>query len=134
MTTGKVTTDHDTIQHWIEQRGGHPARVKSTSDPSGGGMLRVDFPDRHGGDRLEPISWESFFETFDGRELAFLYQDETANGHESRFSKFIERAHARPSSGDDAGHGHEQSGHAAGVRHDKGAAGHKKRGRPHAKS
>ena len=134
MTTGKVTTDHGTIQHWIEQRGGTPARVKSTGDPSGGGMLRVDFPDRRGEDRLEPISLESFFETFDERELAFLYQDETADGHESRFSKFIERAHAHSSSSDGAGHGHKPSAQAAHSGPGKGAAGHKKPGRPHAKA
>jgi len=49
MTKGKVTTDHGTIQHWIEQRGGKPARVKSASDSSGGGLLRVDFPTAAGG-------------------------------------------------------------------------------------
>ena len=134
MTKGKVTTDHGTIQHWIEQRGGQPARVKSASDPSGGDLLRVDFPDRHGEDRLEPISWEGFFETFDERGLAFLYQDETANGHESRFSKFIEREPAHPSSGDGADHGHEPSAPAAKTRHGKDAADHKKPRRPHAKS
>lgn len=91
MSGGKVTIDHKQIQEWAESRGGKPARVKSTSDRGGGGLLRIDFPDRRGSDALEEISWQSFFETFDERQLAFLYQDQTADGHESRFSKFIER-------------------------------------------
>lgn len=133
MTTGKVTTDHDTIQHWIEQRGGKPARVKSTSDPSGGGVLRVDFPDRHGDDRLETISWDRFFATFDERELAFLYQDETADGHESRFSKFVERGDAHSSPSHDASPRHESSAQAAKAHRGGHAPDHKKQGRPHAK-
>ena len=34
MATGtseaKVTTDHKEIRKWVEERGGHPARVKGT--------------------------------------------------------------------------------------------------------
>ncbi|MGH9970628.1 MAG: hypothetical protein ACREBG_22955 [Pyrinomonadaceae bacterium] len=26
----KVTTDHEDIRQWVEERGGHPARVKGT--------------------------------------------------------------------------------------------------------
>ena len=36
----KVTTDHQEIREWVEERGGHPARVKG----GGGGLLRVDYP------------------------------------------------------------------------------------------
>ncbi len=127
MTTGKVTTDHDTIQRWIERRGGKPARVKSTSDREGGGLLRVDFPDRGGEDRLETISWDSFFETFDERKLAFLYQDETADGHESRFSKFVERDTA-------AAHGKNEADRGHGAKAQRGGGGPKKAPKPHAKA
>ncbi len=129
MTTGKVTTDHDTIQRWIERRGGKPARVRSTSDRGGGGPLRVDFPDRSGEDHLEAISWESFFETFDKRNLAFLYQDETADGYESRFSRFVERETASAPAEAGAGPGHDARGHRGGA-----AGGHKKPARPHARA
>jgi len=91
MSQGKITTDHEKIRSWAERRGGRPARVKSTSDERGGGLLRIDFPDQGHQDSLEAASWDAFFRTFDERELAFLYQDETADGHESRFSRFIER-------------------------------------------
>lgn len=41
-------------------------------------------------DALKAISWDEFFEIFEDRKLAFLYQDRTSGG-ESRFNKFISR-------------------------------------------
>lgn len=89
MSESHVTTDHEKIRHWIEARDGKPARVKGTEDRNGEGILRVDFAEPD--DKLEPISWADFFETFEDRQLAFLYQERTADGHDSRFFKFIRR-------------------------------------------
>ncbi len=72
----KTTTDHDEIRRWVEERGGQPATVKGTGGDDDAGLLRIDFPGGSG-DRLEEISWEDFFEKFDEKKLAFLYQDET---------------------------------------------------------
>jgi len=91
MSEAKVTTDHVEIQTWVEARGGHPARVKGTEDEGGSGVLRIDYPGYSGEERLEPISWNEFFEGFEGNKLAFLYQEETQTGAESRFSKLIDR-------------------------------------------
>lgn len=85
-----TTTDHDVIRHWIEDRGGKPATVKGTSS-DGPGILRVDFPGYGDEDSLEELSWDDFFDKFDKEQLAFLYQEDTANGSESRFFKFIQR-------------------------------------------
>jgi len=52
-------------------------------------ILRIDFPGYGGDEQLEEISWELFFEKFDEHELQFLYQEESAEGKESRFNKFI---------------------------------------------
>ena len=87
----KVTTDHDEIKAWVEERGGRPARVKGTEGRAGVGLLRIDYPGFSGEDTLETITWEEFFTTFDDNNLAFLYQEETKDGSESRFSKFVER-------------------------------------------
>ena len=87
----KVTTDHDEIRQWVEERGGHPARVKDTESKNSQGLLRIDYPGFSGGDSLEAISWDEFFEGFDENGLAFLYQEETKDGKESRFSKLINR-------------------------------------------
>ncbi len=79
------------IRRWIEERGGRPARVKATGDSSDPGILRVDYPGRGDEESLEESSWDDFFEALDENELHFLYQEETADGEESRFSKFVSR-------------------------------------------
>lgn len=84
--SSSTTTNHETIRHWAEARRGHPARVRTEGE---GGILRIDFGRPE--DNLERIDWDAFFEIFDERSLAFLYQDETADGEKSRFNKFITR-------------------------------------------
>lgn len=71
----ETTTDHDAIRKWAESKGGKPAAVKRTHSEDDVGIIRIMFPDRpeseHGA--LEEISWEEFFEEFDKRSLALLY-------------------------------------------------------------
>ena len=86
----KTTTDHDEIRNWVEERDGHPAIVKGT-EKGGSALLRIDYPGFSGEDRLEEITWDEFFDIFDENNLAFLHQDQTADGELSRFSKFVER-------------------------------------------
>ena len=95
----KVTTNHDEIRRWVEERGGHPARVKDTESKKSPGLLRIDYPGYSGGDSLEAISWDEFFTGFDENNLAFLYQEKTKEGKQSRFSKLVDR-----SSADERGH------------------------------
>jgi hypothetical protein len=97
-TEAKVTTDHKEIRQWVEERGGNPARVKGTDKGDGGGLLRIDYPGFSGEDTLEPITWDEFFEAFEDNNLAFLYQEETKDGKESRFSKLISRDTAKEQS------------------------------------
>ena len=91
MSAAKVTTDHDAIKQWVEAREGTPARVKRTGGPGDPGMLRIDFPGFSGEDSLEAIEWEEWFEAFEDNNLAFLHQDETADGQPSRFNKLVSR-------------------------------------------
>jgi hypothetical protein len=84
----QTTTDHDRIRKWIEDRGGKPATVRGTAPDDEAGVLRVDF---RADDSLEPIDWDEFFDKFDTAKLAFLYQEQTADGEPSRFFKFVER-------------------------------------------
>ena len=87
----KVTTNHDEIRKWVEERGGQPARVRGTGDDEGPGVLRIDYPGFSGEDTLEPIAWEEFLEAFEDNNLAFLYQEQTKDGEISRFSKLVDR-------------------------------------------
>ncbi|HKP48351.1 MAG TPA: hypothetical protein VJT50_17250 [Pyrinomonadaceae bacterium] len=91
----KVTTNHSEIRKWVEERGGRPSRVKGTDKGDSGGVLRIDYPGYSGEDTLEHVTWEEFFEAFEENNLAFLYQDETKDGSESRFSKLISRDTAK---------------------------------------
>ncbi len=95
----KSTTNHDEIRRWVEERGGHPARVKDTESKNSPGVLRIDYPGFSGGSSLEAISWDEFFTGFDENNLAFIYQEKTKDGKTSRFSKLVDR-----SSVDEKGH------------------------------
>jgi len=91
MADSKITTDHEQIRKWVEERGGHPARVKGTDDGGEGGLLRIDYPGFSGEGSLEEITWDEFFAAFDENKLAFLYQENLESGETSRFSKLIDR-------------------------------------------
>lgn len=86
MSEATTTTDHDRIRRWAEDRGGRPARVKTSGN---GGVLRIDFGEAE--EALEEISWDKFFEIFDENDLVFLHQDKTSSGGTSRFNKFVDR-------------------------------------------
>jgi len=89
MSEAAKTTDHEEIRRWAEERGGRPARVASTADKGGGGLLRIDFGEPE--ESLEEIAWETFFDIFERTRLALLLQDRTEDGGMSRFSKFVDR-------------------------------------------
>jgi hypothetical protein len=78
-----VTTSHEVIRQWAEERDGVPATVEGTRHGDHLGVLRFDF----GGDseRLRHVSWEEWFETFDARRLNFIYQQERSDGRQSTF-------------------------------------------------
>jgi hypothetical protein len=85
----RTTQDHEEIRRWAEERGGKPSHVKRTGSQEDIGILRLDFPGYSGADTLEEIGWEQWFEKFDDRNLALLYQEETAGGERSNFNKIV---------------------------------------------
>ncbi len=91
----RITTDHDEIRAWVEERGGHPATVKGTGDAEETGILQIDLPGYSGEEKLEPISWEEFFKKFEENGLAFLYEQETAGGAQSLFHKLVRQEEQR---------------------------------------
>jgi hypothetical protein len=95
MEKQKTTTDHKQIKQWVEERGGHPARVKGTEVKGSSGVLLVDYPGYSGTQTLESISWDEFFKGFEENKLAFLYDDGKKAGSQSRFSKLINRDSAQ---------------------------------------
>ena len=78
-----VTTSHEVIRQWAEERDGVPATVEGTEHGDRAGVLRFDFGERT--DKLRHITWEEWFRTFDERHLNFLYQEERKDGRQSTF-------------------------------------------------
>lgn len=94
MPTRHVTTDHDKIRRWVEERGGWPACVKGTRGrrgPDDPGILRIDFPGFSGEGTLERIDWDTWFRAFDENQLALLHEIGDRAGGPSRFNKLIGR-------------------------------------------
>jgi hypothetical protein len=78
-----ATTHHEVIRRWAEARGGTPATVEGTEHGDHLGVLRFDFGGEN--ENLRNVSWEEWFETFDARELNFIYQEERSDGTQSNF-------------------------------------------------
>lgn len=92
MGAAKITTDHDEIRTWVEERGGTPAHVRHTGvRESGLGILRIDFPGVDAEESLEMLDWDDWFRAFDEHRLAFLHEDDGETGDESRFNKIVSR-------------------------------------------
>lgn len=93
MAQSKMTTDHETIRAWAEDRGGKPAVVRSTHRGNDPGILRLEFPGAPNAhdEALEQISWDEWFKKFDAAELALLYEEETSSGQTSNFNKLVSR-------------------------------------------
>ena len=98
--SGNMTTDHEEIRRWAEERGGKPACVQGTGGKGDIGMLRIEFPGKPNAKdaKLQPISWDNFFEKFDERDLALVYQEKTAGGQKSNFNKLVSREEGKTSS------------------------------------
>lgn len=61
-----------------------PATVPGTEHGDHLGVLRFDFPG-YGGQDLAEVSWEEWFNTFDQRDLQFVFQEHTRDGSQSNF-------------------------------------------------
>jgi hypothetical protein len=85
----QMTRDHEEIRRWAEERGGVPATVEGTESDGEAGVLRIDFPGQGEDAKLRHISWDEFFEKFDGAGLCFVYQEKTSDGQTSRFGKLV---------------------------------------------
>ena len=88
----RTLTDHEEIKQWAEERDAKPVAVRSTGGSDDVGIIRLDFPGYSGGDSLETIDWNDWFEKFDESNLALLVQDATAGGERSNFNKLVSRS------------------------------------------
>ena len=80
-----VTTNHDVIRKWAEERKAIPSTVEGTKQRDTISVLRFDFPLGPSRSRLRHVSWDEWFKAFDERGLNFIYQEQTTNGRQSNF-------------------------------------------------
>ena len=83
-----VTRSHEVIMKWAEERSAKPATIGGTEHGDRIGVLRLDFPGGDSGGRLEEVSWDDWFRTFDERNLVMLFQENLKNGNQSNFFRF----------------------------------------------
>jgi hypothetical protein len=112
--SSQVLTDHDEIRRWAEERDAKPSAVRNTGDDSDIGMIRLDFPGYSGGDSLEEVSWDEWFEKFEESGLALVVQQETANGQRSNFNKLVSRDSVTESSSRESSSSRKSSGRSSG--------------------
>jgi hypothetical protein len=95
LEPGKSDTirDHGAIRAWAEARGARPATVPGTEHDGHLGVLRFDFPG-YGGEDLQQVSWDEWFDAFDQRNVEFLYQDRKKDGNQSNFFRLLSADHA----------------------------------------
>jgi hypothetical protein len=87
-----ATRSPEVIKRWAEERHAVPATVRGSGD---GGIrsLRFDFGSPE--DRLAPVLWDEWLETFRRRELVFLFQERLKNGRQSNFFRLDHHEGAR---------------------------------------
>jgi hypothetical protein len=86
-TTSKITTNHDEIRRWAEERGARPV--------AGNRTILLAFSGDDGDESLIEIPWDRWFEKFERRKLALLYQEQTAGGERSNFNETVSRETAK---------------------------------------
>jgi hypothetical protein len=85
MSENKITTNHETIKNWAEERGGKPASVNQNGSD---GEIKIKFDSEND---FQPISWNEFFRKFEKSNLAMIYQETTSEGEASTFNEFVDR-------------------------------------------
>ncbi|WP_442934560.1 hypothetical protein [Micromonospora sp. CPCC 205739] len=80
-----VTSNHEVIQNWARARGAQPATIVGTEREGRPGVLTFEIPGYRESSRVQVISWDDWFRTFDARRLNLIYQEQLRDGRQSNF-------------------------------------------------
>ncbi|MFI9641738.1 hypothetical protein ACIG87_17015 [Micromonospora sp. NPDC051925] len=80
-----VTTNHQVIRNWAAARGAKPATIAGTERGGRPGVLTFDLPGYRVSRRLQAVSWDDWFRTFDSRKLNLIFQEQLRDGRQSNF-------------------------------------------------
>lgn len=83
----RTTTEHALVRKLVEEREGYPAHLAGSEGEGDRGLLQVGFADADEPE-LKEISWEQFFEEFEGKDLAFAYRE---GGEEDESFTYLRR-------------------------------------------
>ncbi|WP_116128286.1 hypothetical protein [Lewinella sp. IMCC34183] len=71
-----TTTDHATIQTWAKKHNGVPGVVEETTTANDSRPLAIIWPENRSDAKLREISWDTFFDHFELRQLALRHDKE----------------------------------------------------------
>ena len=110
--TRYTTTDPEVIKRWAEARNGRPALMREAGNNATTLVPSIYLPEYHYQASYDEISWDEFFKMLEEEDLIFLYQEKTARGDMSLFSRVVSpqvareattveptASHAQPSAG-----------------------------------
>ncbi|MEV0430006.1 hypothetical protein [Micromonospora sp. NPDC050495] len=80
-----VTRNHEVIQRWARARNAKPATIAGTERGNRPGVLTFNIPGYRESSRIQEISWDDWFRTFDLRQLNLIYQEQLRDGRQSNF-------------------------------------------------
>ena len=84
MATNATTHEHDTIKAWADKHNGVPGTLEEATTAVDSKPLAIIWPENRSDNKFREISWDTFFDHFELRQLALAY-DTTSNGKEHRF-------------------------------------------------
>lgn len=87
-----TTTDHTTIKEWADKHNGVPGVIEEATTANDQRPLAIIWPENRNKPELREVSWETFFEHFDLRQLALDY---TALPQMSKEYAFVTRGSSR---------------------------------------
>lgn len=87
-----TTVDHNEIMEWAKERGGVPAFFMETDDADVEPKMVMNFAAGEMDERIQEMTWELFFEEFEGRKLAFKYKKVNPDGRSSTTCEFVNRS------------------------------------------
>lgn len=87
----KAIVDEGELREWVEIRGGSPATIDGTqSHPDEPGELTVHFAGMND-DGVVDVDWERFFDKFERKHLALVYDDRRPEDEPTLDFRFTDR-------------------------------------------
>lgn len=88
MPANATTHDHTAIQEWAKKQQAVPGVIEEATISNDSKQLAMLYPENKGDNKFREISWATFFDHFELRQLALRYDAEAA----TREYEFVTRS------------------------------------------